>query len=158
MESFSADNLFSYSFFVSNLLFYELLFETIDDDLWTWFQICSKPKTTRTRIRLKETTKKTRTSCVGFKTINESSIEDDDLSSPSHSLSSFCPTPFSIISNEACFHAGANGEFLFNMRFIYSGLPWPNTLRLNWLSTPGLFLAYPISKCRSKIALNNEVW
>ena len=131
-----------------SICFYELLFETIGVDLWTWFQICSKPKTTSTRIKLKETTKKTRTSCVGFKTINESSIEDVDLSSPSHNLSSFCPTPFSIISNEACFHAGASGEFLFNMRFIYSGLPWPNTLRLNWLSTPGLFFAYPIGKCR----------
>ena len=113
--------------------------------LWIWFQICSKPKTASVTIKLKQTTKKTRTSWVGFKTINESSIEDVDLSSPNHNLSNFFPTPFSIIIREACLQAGANGEFLFNMRFIYSGLLWPNTLRLNWFSTPGLFFAYPKS-------------
>ena len=91
--------------------------------LWICFQICSKPKTARVAIKLQPTTKKTRTSCVGFKTINESSIEDVDFSSPSHNLSNFFPTPFSIIIREACLQAGASGEFLFKIRFMYSGLP-----------------------------------
>ena len=126
------------------IIFYDFdKFDVLACDLWTWFQICSAPKTASAAIMVKQTIKKTRTSWVGFRTIRESSIEDVDLSSPSHNLSSFFPTPFSIIIREACFQAGANGEFLFNMRFMYSGLPCPNTFKLNWLSTPGLFFAYP---------------
>ena len=107
---------------------------------------CSMINTAEHNRMLQLTMKNTNTRWVGFKTVKVSSIEDDDFSSPSHNLSNLEPIPDSINRREACFHAGYKGEFLFNIRFIYSVRPSPNTFKLNLFKTPGLFLAYPRSK------------
>ena len=119
--------------------------------LFTLNQDCSTINTAEHNRMLQLTMKNTNTRWVGFKTVKVSSIDDDDFNSPSHNLSNLDPIPDSIIRSEACFHAGYKGEFLFNIRFIYSVRPSPNTFKLNLFKTPGLFLAYP----RGKVIVEN---
>ena len=121
-------------------------------------QDCSTINTAEHSRMLQQTMKNTNTRWVGFKTVKVSSIEDDDFNSPSHNLSNLDPIPDSINRREACFHAGYKGEFLFNIRFIYSVRPSPNTFKLNLFKTPGLFLAYPRSKMNVENIITKPIY